>query len=233
MDAEDDGNPCLPSCPASLGKTLKITCGLIVAWTHLSANDTKTFFATRPCPWRNVCIFWQNCYSCCMFRRWPQRFTKPIWTLWIFIFGGCFDLALASPAKQIYGTKFSMTGMLGWQDMFRRLAFWNGRSGAYNNTGICALVYLTLDGYQKFGFGDPGLFENVELHSGFRIPPQKPSAVENRCYEYTTLVRIYFRVLLLHLRELRWPMLDSDCTNACAWKGFPAPMRHWFTGFIR
>ena len=26
-------------------------------------------------------------------------------------------------------------------------------------------------------------------------------------------------------------MLDSDCTNACAFNGLPGPMRHWFTGF--
>ena len=26
-------------------------------------------------------------------------------------------------------------------------------------------------------------------------------------------------------------MLESDCTNACAFNGLPGPKRHWFTGF--
>ena len=45
-----------------------------------------------------------------------ERFTKPIWTRWMLIFAGCFDLLLAPPAKQTgrtHGTKFYMTGMLG------------------------------------------------------------------------------------------------------------------------
>ena len=50
--------------------------------------------------------------------------------------------------------------------------------------------------------------------------------LENSCYE-----RIYSRFLLLHLRELRWPMLDSDCANAGALNGLPGPTRRWFTDF--
>ena len=45
-----------------------------------------------------------------------ERFTRPIWTLWMLIFAGCFDLSLAPPAKQTgwtHGTKFYMTAMLG------------------------------------------------------------------------------------------------------------------------
>ena len=64
--------------------------------------------------------------------------------------------------------------------MFKRLAFWHGRSGAYNNSGICArtlLVYQTVDGYHEFCFGDPGMLENVERHSGCGSPPQKRFAV--------------------------------------------------------
>ena len=133
--------------------------------------------------------------------------------------------------------------------MFRRVAFWRGRSGTYNNTGICArtlLVYLTLDGYQKFWLGDPVILENMERHSGCGIPPQKPSAIgfcrwkgighwkKHSCYEYTTLVWIYLRFLLLHRRELRWLIFNSDCTNACALNGLRGPMRHhWFRGFTQ
>ena len=109
--------------------------------------------------------------------------------------------------------------------MFKRLAFWHGRTGTYNNTSICArtlLVYQTLDGCHEFWFGDPGILENVGRHSGW---------LGNSCYEYTTLVRKYCRLLLVHLRELRRPLLNSDCTNACAFNGLPGPMRHWFTGF--
>ena len=60
--------------------------------------------------------------------------------------------------------------------MFRRLASWRGRSGAYTNTGICCvrtlLVYLTLDGYHKFWFKDPGILEHVERTSGCGTPPK-------------------------------------------------------------
>ena len=44
-------------------------------------------------------------------------------------------------------------------------------------------------------------------------------SLEHSCYEYTTLVRIYFTFLLLHFRDLRWPMFGSDRTNACAFNG--------------
>ena len=63
------------------------------------------------------------------------------------------------------------------------------------------------------------------------LPLGRFGRLENSCYEYTTLVRIYCRLLLVHLRELRRPLLDSDCTNACAFNGLPGPMRHWFTCF--
>ena len=63
------------------------------------------------------------------------------------------------------------------------------------------------------------------------LPLERFGWLENSCYEYTTLVRIYCRLLLLYLRDLRGPLLDSECANACAFNGLPGPMRHCFTGF--
>ena len=70
----------------------------------------------------------------------------------------------------------------------------------------------------------------VALRRRNLLPLERFGWLENSCYEYTTLVRIYCS-LFVHLRELRWPLLDSDCANACAFNGLPGPMRHWFTGF--
>ena len=59
----------------------------------------------------------------------------------------------------------------------------------------------------------------------FVQPLERFGWLENSCYEYTTLARIYCRLLLIHLRELRRPLLDSDCTNACAFNGRPKIMK--------
>ena len=61
--------------------------------------------------------------------------------------------------------------------------------------GICArtlLVYLTLDGYHEYWFGDRRILENVERHSGCGTPPHglgdwKTAAMNTqRWYEYTS-----------------------------------------------
>ena len=52
--------------------------------------------------------------------------------------------------------------------------FWRAGSTRLDST---LLVYQMLDGYHEFWFGDPGILENVERHSGCGTPPQKPSAV--------------------------------------------------------
>ena len=53
----------------------------------------------------------------------------------------------------------------------------------------------------------------MERTSGCGTPPKKNFlsletcwSLEHSCYEYTMLVRIYFTFLLLHFRDLKWPM---------------------------
>ena len=93
-------------------------------------------------------------------------------------------------------------------------------------------------GITNFGLETPEYWKTwsaipvVALRRRNLLPLEKFWRLENSCYEYTTLERIYCRLLLVHLRELRWPLIDSDCTNACAFNGLPGPMRHWLTSFI-
>ena len=117
---------------------------------------------------------------------WPlatERFTKPIWTLWMFIFAGCFDLPLAPPSQ------------INWLNPWHEILHdWNARVARYVGLNvveaelatilafvcICArtlLVYLTFDGYHEFWLGDPGILENLEHHCGCGIPPRNPSVV--------------------------------------------------------
>lgn len=133
-----------------------------------------------------------------------------------------------------------MPGMLRWQDMFKSVAFltWSQRS-SQQFWHLCSYI-AGLPGARwvsKIFAWRPVISESVEHHSdaafrrGSFLPLEGYSCFEDSCYAYTTLAQTYFRLLLLHLRELRRPMLDSDCANACAPNRLPGSMRHWFTSF--
>ena len=173
---------------------------------------------------------------------WPvamERFTTSIWTLRVFIFAGCFELPPPQPNK--LARRVQCLECSGGKICSRAWRSWRGRSGAHNNSVICVrtlLVYLALDGYQKFSLGD------LEYQKAWSTIPMRHSA-EEAFYRWKGIAasktaamntprwhkHTYFRLLLLHLRELRRPMLDSDCANACAPNRLPGSMRHWFTSF--
>ena len=93
--------------------------------------------------------------------------------------------------------------------MFRRLASWHGRSGAYNNASTL-LVYQTLMGITNFALETPEYWKTwsaipvVALRRRNLLPLERFGWLENSCYEYRTLVRI-------------WLVFSSDVVSLIAW----------------
>ena len=104
------------------------------------------------------------------------RFTKPLWTLWMFIFVGCFDLSFVPPAKQIgstHGTLFYKICAGSWR--------FDVVGAKFTTIPAFVLPHFWFTscsmGITNFGLESPEYWKNGAPFRGCGTPQQKPPAV--------------------------------------------------------